>query len=67
MFAAYELYLAAGLYDPAHDIAVLELAPDAVIHQDLDLLRSLFSKISRHPVDGWHIRGKVRTFTSLSS
>lgn len=59
-FAAYELYLSAGLYGPAHDIAVSKLAPDAVIRQDLDLLKTLFSKISGHPVDGWHTRGKVR-------
>ncbi len=62
VFAAYELFLAAGLYSPAHEIAVFKLAPDAVIRQDLDLLRSLFTKISGHPVDDWQDRGKVGFF-----
>jgi nuclear pore complex protein Nup98-Nup96 len=58
-FVAYELYLFAGLYSPAHDLAVLELAPDAVIRKDLELLKELFSRFSGHPVDSWHVRGKV--------
>lgn len=59
VFEAYELFLSAGLYNPAHDLAVLELAPDAVIRKDLELLKELFAKFSERPVDGWHIRGKV--------
>jgi nuclear pore complex protein Nup98-Nup96 len=59
IFEAYELFLSAGLYNSAHDLAVLELAPDAVIRKDLELLRELFSRFSGRPVDSWHVRGKV--------
>ncbi|KAI8976665.1 nuclear protein 96-domain-containing protein [Trametes punicea] len=59
VYEAYELYLSAGLYDAAHDIAVLELAPDAVIRQDLLLLRELFEVFDGRPVSGWNDRGKV--------
>ncbi|KAI0918514.1 hypothetical protein AcV5_002488 [Taiwanofungus camphoratus] len=59
VYSAYEFYLAAGLYNPAHELAVLELAPDAVIRQDLLLLQDLFDKFIDHPVDGWHVRGKL--------
>ena len=60
VYTAYELYLTAGLFNPAHDLAVLELAPDAVIHRDLDLLKDIFQRFEGRPVDDWHIRGKVR-------
>ncbi|EMD35444.1 hypothetical protein CERSUDRAFT_106804 [Gelatoporia subvermispora B] len=59
VFTAYELYLAAGLYNAAHDLAVLELAPDAVIRQDLALLKEIFIRFNGHQVDGWHLRGKL--------
>ncbi|KAG1786824.1 nuclear protein 96-domain-containing protein [Suillus plorans] len=59
VFEAYQLYLNAGLYQQAHDLAVVELAPEAVIRQDLDLLVSLFERIANQTVDGWHTRGKV--------
>lgn len=59
VFRAYELYLTAGLYNPAHDLAVLELAPDAVIHRDLGLLKDIFERFVGRPVDDWHVRGKV--------
>lgn len=59
VFQAYELYLSAGLYNAAHDLAVLELAPDAVIHRDLELLKELFERFAGRGVDDWHARGKV--------
>ncbi|EIW55247.1 uncharacterized protein TRAVEDRAFT_130647 [Trametes versicolor FP-101664 SS1] len=59
VYEAYELYLSAGLYNAAHDIAVLELAPDAVIRDDLALLRELFDVFDGRPVNGWNERGKV--------
>ncbi|CDO77082.1 hypothetical protein BN946_scf184473.g26 [Trametes cinnabarina] len=59
VFEAYELYLSAGLYDAAHDLAVLELAPEAVIREDLLLLRELFEVFDGRPVSGWNERGKV--------
>lgn len=65
VFEAYQLYLNAGLYQQAHDLAVVGLAPEAVIRQDLDLLTSLFERIANQTVDGWHVRGKVMTFLFL--
>ncbi|KAJ7460571.1 nuclear protein 96-domain-containing protein [Mycena latifolia] len=59
VFEAYELYVSAGLYNAAHDIAVLKLAPDAVIRRDLTLLTNIFSRFNGRPVDGWHVRGKL--------
>lgn len=66
LYDAYELYIAAGLWNYAHDLAVLELAPDAVIRRDYELLKELFSRMSGQSVDGWHVRGKVR-FIPLAS
>ena len=62
VYDAYELYLKAGLYDAAHNIAVLELAPDTVIRQDLILLRELLEPFEGRPVSGWNERGKVGGF-----
>ncbi|KAG6828595.1 hypothetical protein H0H92_007336 [Tricholoma furcatifolium] len=59
IFEAYELFLEAELYDAAHDLAVEELAPDVVLRRDFELLQSLFSNFVDHPVNGWHVRGKV--------
>ncbi|KAI0066823.1 hypothetical protein BV25DRAFT_1819933 [Artomyces pyxidatus] len=59
IYEAYQLYLQAGLYNAAHELAVLELAPEAVIRDDLELLKTLFERIAGHPVDGWHVRGKA--------
>ncbi|KAJ3827583.1 nuclear protein 96-domain-containing protein [Lentinula raphanica] len=65
-YTAYELFLAAGNLDRAHDIAVLSLAPDAVIRNDYGLLNELFSPFipffddSNHGrVEGWYVRGKA--------
>jgi nuclear pore complex protein Nup98-Nup96 len=59
IYEAYQLFISAGLYNSAHDLAVLELAPDAIIRRDLELLKELFSKFVGRPVDRWHIRGQV--------
>lgn len=59
VYDAFDLYVSAGLWNAAHDLAVLELAPDAVVREDHELLRTIFSRISGHSIDGWHLRGKV--------
>lgn len=59
VWEAYQLYLQAGLYSAAHDIAVLQLAPEAVVRDDLELLESIFVEFTGRPVEGWHVRGKV--------
>jgi nuclear pore complex protein Nup98-Nup96 len=60
VYEAYELYLLAGMYTAAHELAVAELAPDAIIRKDLELLHELLDRIRGHPVQAWHTRGKVR-------
>jgi nuclear pore complex protein Nup98-Nup96 len=47
------------MWNAAHDLAVLELAPEAVIRHDYELLKNLFARMAGHPVDGWNVRGKV--------
>lgn len=59
VYDAFDLYVSAGLWNAAHNLAVLELAPDAVVRDDHELLRTIFNRISGHPIDGWHLRGKV--------
>jgi len=63
VYAAYELYITAQQYNAAHNIAVLELAPDAVIRKDLELLCNLFNPLAttgrREKIDGWFVRGQV--------
>lgn len=64
IFSAYELYLSAQMYNSAHNLAILELAPDAIIRKDLELLSTLFSRFDsdgrRDKIEHWFIRGKVR-------
>ena len=59
VYEAFDLYASAGLWNAAHDLAVLELAPDAVVRQDHELLRTIFARLSGHAIDGWRLRGKV--------
>ena len=58
------------MYNAAHNLAILELAPDAIIRQDLELLRSLFIRFDSDgkmdKIDHWFVQGKVRLHT-LSS
>ncbi|KAJ3813268.1 nuclear protein 96-domain-containing protein [Lentinula aff. lateritia] len=65
-YVAYELFLAAGNLNRAHDIAILSLAPDAVIRNDYDLLKEIFSPFvpfsgdsDNGRVEGWYVRGKA--------
>ncbi|TRM65718.1 nuclear protein 96-domain-containing protein [Schizophyllum amplum] len=59
MFGAYELYLSAGHRDPAHDIAVRHLAPDAILRRDYALLTELLEPFVGKPVESWQVRGKI--------
>ena len=58
------------MYNAAHNLAILELAPDAIIRQDLELLRSLFIRFDsdgkRDKIEQWFVRGKVRFHHSCS-
>lgn len=57
----------AGRYSAAHELAVYELAPEAIMRKDLELLEELFQRISGHPVDGWEVRGKVGSVSSAAT
>ncbi|KAF8814679.1 hypothetical protein BYT27DRAFT_7081395 [Phlegmacium glaucopus] len=63
IFSAYELYLSAQMYNSAHNLAILELAPDAIIRKDLELLRNLFTRFDsdgkKDKIEHWFVRGKV--------
>jgi len=59
VYEAFDLYVTAKLWNAAHDLAVLELAPDAVVRQDHELLQTIFGRLSGHPIDSWHLRGKT--------
>ena len=63
VYAAYELYISAQQFNAAHNIAVLELAPDAIIRKDFELLCNLFKPLSTpgrpEKIDGWFVRGQV--------
>ncbi|KAI6168370.1 nuclear protein 96-domain-containing protein [Pisolithus thermaeus] len=59
IFEAYQLYMASGLYQAAHDLAVAQLAPEAVIQHDFEFLTSLFERMSSQTVDGWYLKGKA--------
>ncbi|KAF9525060.1 nuclear protein 96-domain-containing protein [Crepidotus variabilis] len=63
VYTAYELYISAQSYNAAHQIAVQELAPDAVIRKDFELLQSLFAPLDmsgrRDKIEGWFVRGQI--------
>lgn len=64
MYDAYDKYLIAAMHPEAHEIAVLELAPDIVIRRDLDLLELTFNSIHNHSkIEDWNVRGQVSTKT----
>ncbi|KAH9478612.1 Nuclear pore complex protein Nup98-Nup96 [Psilocybe cubensis] len=62
-YSAYEFYISAECYNTAHDLALLELAPDAIIRKDWELLGRLFSPFNsagrRDKIDGWFVKGQV--------
>ncbi|KAF8515568.1 nuclear protein 96-domain-containing protein [Gautieria morchelliformis] len=58
-FDAYEHFLKADEQRMAHDIAVNDLAPDAVVRGDLSLLRALFKPFDPQAVPEWSFRGKL--------
>jgi len=49
----------AGLHDRAHRILVDKLAPEAVIRDDLVLLRRLCEPLEGKNPDNWEFGGKV--------
>ena len=59
VYEAYQLYLSARMYTPAHDLAITELAPDAIIRKDLQLLKEILDELPADHIEGWHDRGKV--------
>ncbi|TIA83864.1 hypothetical protein E3P98_00468 [Wallemia ichthyophaga] len=58
-YAQYKLLLAAEMHSEAHAVAVDVLAPEAIIRDDLALLRRLLEPLVTESVDGWASRGKL--------
>lgn len=67
-YDAFEGFLQAGMNHQAHDIAVLEIAPDVVIRRDLDVLKNVFKRFTASDVvavEAWSLRGKVICYQIL--
>ncbi len=59
LFGEYKLLLEAEAFGPAHRVAVVELAPEAVIRNDFALVRRLFEVFDPQETSGWEDGGKV--------
>jgi hypothetical protein len=66
-YLQYQLHLAADDQNPAHQIVVTELAPEAIMRNDLDLLRRLLDRFQDSRVEGWNEGGKVGYLSLLLS
>lgn len=60
VFLEYQLLLGAKQLDEAHGIVVLELAPEAILRNDLVMLRRLLEPFDPRLVSDWNQGGKVR-------
>ncbi|CAE6530170.1 unnamed protein product [Rhizoctonia solani] len=58
-YQAFEFFVAAGQAKPAYDMALRDLAPEAAIRNDFDLLTSLFTDKGFESLDDWTFRGQL--------
>ncbi|QRV91192.1 nucleoporin [Ceratobasidium sp. AG-Ba] len=58
-YRAFECFVAAGQVKPAYDMAMRDLAPEAAIRNDFDLLTALFTDKGFDGLDDWTFRGKL--------
>ncbi|CAE6428515.1 unnamed protein product [Rhizoctonia solani] len=58
-YQAFEFFVAAGQVKPAYDMALRDLAPEAAIRNDFDLLVSLFTDKGFEGLDDWTFRGQL--------
>ncbi|QRW18833.1 nucleoporin [Rhizoctonia solani] len=58
-YQAFEFFVAAGQVKPAYDMALRDLAPEAAIRNDFDLLISLFADKGFESLDDWTFRGQL--------
>ncbi|KAJ1311780.1 hypothetical protein OPQ81_010246 [Rhizoctonia solani] len=58
-YQAFEFFVAAGQVKPAYDMALRDLAPEAAIRNDFDLLTSLFTDKGFENLDDWTFRGQL--------
>lgn len=58
--------MAAEQFTLAHGIVVIELAPEAVLRNDMNLLRKLFEPFRGQAVSGWEAGGEVRFLDSIA-
>ncbi|KZV85023.1 hypothetical protein EXIGLDRAFT_753514 [Exidia glandulosa HHB12029] len=59
IFDAFQAFIAADQQQRAYELAVDKLVPDAVLREDLELLRTLFSQFNPEAIDGWGMKGKL--------
>lgn len=62
LYLAFQLHLEAGEHSVAHEIVVRELAPEAILRQDVELLRRLLQDFDVRAVENWESGGQVSTF-----
>jgi hypothetical protein len=60
IYEEYQHLLRAGLFDRAHGVVLTDLAPEAIIRRDNDLLRRLVEPLADKEVETWNHGGKVR-------
>ncbi|CAE6383898.1 unnamed protein product [Rhizoctonia solani] len=58
-YQAFEFFVAAGQVKPAYDMALRDLAPEAAIRNDFNLLGSLFMDKGFEGLDDWTFRGQL--------
>jgi nuclear pore complex protein Nup98-Nup96 len=56
---AFQFYKQSGSTQTAHDIAVRDLAPDAILQEDVSYLKSMFADLQPREVQDWQLWGKV--------
>lgn len=59
VYDAFQAFIAANQQQLAYELVVDKLVPDAILREDLELLRNLFSQFDPEAVDGWAMKGKV--------
>ncbi|EJD51201.1 hypothetical protein AURDEDRAFT_149853 [Auricularia subglabra TFB-10046 SS5] len=59
VYEAFHAFIEANQQQLAYELAVDKLVPDAVLREDLELLRNIFSQFDPETVDGWSTNGKL--------
>ena len=66
VYKAYELYVEGGVHRMAHELSVSYLAPEAVLCNDILLLRNLFFVLDKNIIPDWSFGGQVGFYFSFT-